>query len=243
MRPAAGYNAHGMQFAVSQESFSGPLGLLLELIEQKELDITKVSLASVADDFLRSIEEQRVPPDELADFLLIAARLIYLKSRELMPYLRMDDEEQGADALADQLRIYREFVAAAERLEARFMRGNLYARPAAKRSIVPTFVPPLGVTAASLADTYRTVLRRLEPFFALQEVSMERVKSVEERIEELQGAIASRATMSFTDVTRTAGKKIDVVMSFLALLELLRRNVVKVTQSGTWSDIMIHRVD
>lgn len=232
-----------MEFAVSQESFSGPLGLLLELIEKRELDITKVSLASVADDFLQRLAEQKVPPEELADFLLIAARLIYLKSRELMPYLRLEDEEQGADALAEQLRIYREFVAAAERLEARFMRSNLYARPALRRQFAPTFVAPMGLHAGALADVYRTVLKRLEPFFALSEVSMERVKSVEERIEELQGAIATRASMSFADVTRASGKKIDVVMSFLALLELLRRNVVRATQSGAWGDIMIHRVD
>lgn len=231
-----------MEFVVSQESFNGPLGLLLELIEKRELDITKVSLASVADDFLRRIEKEKVPPEELADFLLIAARLIYMKSRELMPYLRLDDEEEGADALADQLRIYKEFVAAAGRLEARFMRNNLYVRPPARRAFASTFVAPLDLAAASLAATYRSVLARLEPFFALQEVSMERVKSVEERIEELQGAIASRANMSFADVTRNAGKKIDVVMSFLALLELLRRNVVRATQGNAWDDIMIHRV-
>ncbi len=232
-----------MDFAVSQEAYSGPLGLLLELIEKRSLDITKVSLAAVADEFLVRINEQKVPPDELADFLLIAARLIYLKSRELMPYLRMDDEEQGADELAEQLRIYREFVAAAERLEARFMQSNLYTRPVVKRAFTPAFVAPLGVTAGVLADIYRTVLKRLEPFFALQEVSMERVKSVEERIEELQGAIASRASMSFNDMAKSSSKKIDVVMSFLALLELLRRNIVRVTQQGAWEEIMIHRVD
>mgnify|MGYP001614574559 FL=1 len=237
------YNVTAMEFAVTQDGFTGPLGLLLELIEGKKLDITNVSLAAVADEFLVRMEEQKLPPDELADFLVVAARLIYLKSRELLPYLRIDDEEQGADALAEQLRIYREFVAAAERLEARFMQSNLYARPVARRQIVPTFVAPLALTAAALAETYRVVLKRLEPFFALQEVSMERVKSVEERIEELQGAIASRASMSFNDMTKTAGKKIDVVMSFLALLELLRRNIVRVTQTGTWGEIMMHRID
>lgn len=232
-----------MDFAVQQESFQGPLGLLLELIEGRSLDITKVSLALVAEDYLARIEESPVPPEELADFLLIAARLIYLKSRELLPYLRVDDEEQGADQLAEQLRIYREFVAAAERLEARFMQHNLYARPVVKRPIAPAFVPPTAVTASSLAETYRVILKRLEPFFALQEVSMERVKSVEERIEELRGAIATRASVSFHDMTKTAQKKIDVVMSFLALLELLRRNVIRATQAGTWGEIMMHRVD
>ncbi len=123
------------------------------------------------------------------------------------------------------------------------MQSNLYARPVARRVLAPTFVAPLALTAAALAETYRVVLKRLEPFFALQEVSMERVKSVEERIEELQGAIASRASMGFNDMHKTSEKKIDVVMSFLALLELLRRNIVRVTQTGTWGEIMMHRVE
>lgn len=232
-----------MQFAVTQEAFTGPLGLLLEVLEKRELDITSVSLAAVADEFLVRMTEQEVPPEELADFLLVASRLIYMKSRELMPYLRLEDEEEGANALTEQLRIYKEFVAAAERLEARFMQSILYVRPSIRRSRAPTFLPPTNVLASTLADVYRTVLKRLEPFFALQHVSMERVKSIEERIIELQGAIASRAQMSFGDAVRGATKKVDVVMSFLALLELLRRNIVRVTQQAAWGEIMIHRVD
>lgn len=234
-----------MQFPVAQEAFSGPLGLLLELIEKKELDITKVSLAKVADDFLYALEERKVPSDELADFLLVASRLIYVKSRELIPYLRIQNEEESAENLADQLRIYREFAEAAERLEERYMQTVLFARtpPKSTAKRAAAFVPPLGVTAATLAETYRTVLKRLEPFFALQEVSMERVKSVEERMEELREAIAVQASMRFGDVTRGAQKKIEVVMSFLALLELLRRNIVRAQQQGTWGEILIHRVD
>ncbi len=72
---------------------------------------------------------------------------------------------------------------------------------------------------------------------------MERVKSVEERIDELREAIALNASMSFSEVTKGSQKKIEVVMSFLALLELLRRNLVRTTQQSNWGDIMIHRID
>lgn len=232
-----------MGFTVAQDQFSGPLGVLLELIERKELDITKVTLAKVAEDFLRYVEEAKVPPDELADFLLVASRLIYLKSRELMPYLRMADEEEGVESLAEQLRIYREFAAAATRLETQYMRDVLMARPYVRpKAAEPKFVPPEGVTAGRLAETYRLVLKRLEPFFALSQTSMERVKSVEERIEELQEALTARASMNFQEVVR-GGRKIDVVVSFLALLELLRRNVVKAEQHGAWGEIVINRVN
>lgn len=234
-----------MQFTVAQESFSGPLGLLLELIEKRELDITKVSLAKVADEFVLSLQERQVPSDELADFLLVASRLIYLKSKELMPFLRIQDEDEGADTLAEQLRIYREFADAAGRLEERYMQSVMHARPYVKPKALDTatFVAPAGVTPQMLSEIYRNVTKRLEPFFALQEVSMERVKSVEERMDELRDVIAVKASLSFKDVAKSSERKIDVVMSFLALLELLRRNIVRVSQQGTWGDIMIHRVD
>ncbi len=234
-----------MDFAVKNEEFSGPLELLLELIEKKDLEIAKISLAKVADDFLLYLQENHVPADGLADFLLVASRLIYLKSRELLPFLRLVDEDIASDVLAEQLRIYREFVDAAERLEERYGQHLLFPRPylKPKSSLAPSFIPPSTLTPAMLADAYRDVQKRLEPFFALTAVSLERVKSVEERIDELREAISLNASLSFNQVTAGAQKKIDVVMSFLALLELLRRNIIRTTQNSTWGDIMIHRID
>ncbi|HCC83562.1 TPA: hypothetical protein DEP96_01815 [Candidatus Uhrbacteria bacterium] len=238
-----------MDFAVKNEEFAGPLELLLELIEKKDLEIAKISLAKVADDFLLYLQETHVPADGLADFLLVASRLIYLKSRELLPFLRLVDEDIASDVLAEQLRIYREFVDAAERLEERYGAHLLFPRPYVKSS--PSYGGARGgfnfggrpPTASELAQAYRDVQKRLEPFFALTAVSLERVKSVEERIEEMREAIALNASMSFSTVTAGAQKKIDVVMSFLALLELLRRNIIRASQQNTWGDIMIHRID
>ncbi len=234
-----------MDFAVQNAEFAGPLALLLELIEKKDLAIAKISLAKVADDFLLYLQENVVPADGLADFLLVASRLIYLKSRELLPYLRIVDEDVASDVLAEQLRIYREFVDAAEKLEERYGQHPLFTRPYLKPKLPPSsiFTPPSSLTSSMLADAYRDVQKRLEPYFALTAVSLERVKSVEERIDELREAISLNASLSFNEVTRGAQKKIDVVMSFLALLELLRRNLVHAQQTNAWGDIMIHRID
>lgn len=233
-----------MNFAVAQESFQGPLGLLLELIEGRQLDITKVSLAAVADEYLAHLEKEKVPPSELADFLLVASRLIYLKSRELLPYLRLPDEEAGADELANQLRLYQEFAAAAKRLEGRYMQSVLYARPLRRPEPKPgMFIKPVGVTAGRLSEIYNNVLKRLEPFFALQQVSMERVKSVEERIEELTSALTARAQLKFSDMMRSADRKMDIVVSFLALLELLRRNTIRASQTAMFGDIVLERTE
>jgi segregation and condensation protein A len=233
-----------MEFGIQQEAFTGPLGLLLELIESKELLISKVSLAQVTDEYLKRMETEKVPINELADFLLIASRLIYLKSRELMPYLLRDEEaEEGIDELEEQLRVYKEFVEASKKLEERFGKSTMIARPFVRvKSTEPVFLPPPSLAIEILFDAYSTVLKRLEPFFALQETSMERIKSVEERIEELKDALEARAKVSFSDVVRGARNKMEVVVSFLALLELLRRQVVSVDQKGAFGEIELTKV-
>lgn len=232
-----------MSFSVEQEEFSGPLALLLELIDDRQLEVTKLSLAKVADEYLRYIEEHDVPSTELADFLLVASRLIYLKSRELMPYLRIDEEDAAAAKLEDQLRLYQEFIAVAAKLEERYLVQAMYRRPYVKsRQIAPEFSHAKNVSPATLFEAFQSVLKRLEPFFALQETSMERVKTVEERMDELKKALETRANIRFRDVIAHAGSKVEVVVSFLALLELLRRKHIIATQGAHGEEIHLERV-
>lgn len=221
-------------FSVSQESFSGPLGLLLELLDKRELEIKDVNLAKIADDYLAHMDSEQVSSEEMADFLLIASRLIYLKSKELMPYLRIDDEEEGVASLEDQLRLYKMFIGAAEKFESMYAgERKIFMRPFVKiKKKEEVKFQPAGVSTSSLKDAFRSVLKRLEPFFALQEASIERIKSVEERLDELKGAITTRSKMQFKEVIAGAKSKAEVVVSFLALLELVRRNLVRVSQEG-----------
>lgn len=233
-----------MTFQVAHDSFSGPLGLLLELLDQNKLEIKDVSLAQIADQYLAYLDSHEVPSDELADFLLIASRLIYLKTKGLMPYLRIEEEEENVAGLEEQLRLYRLFMEAAGKIESRY-EGNdkMFVRPFVKfqSEQSPRFVEPTGVTAALLREAFGWVQKRLEPFFALQETSMERVKSVEERIGELTQAIKTRASLKFREVISGARSKAEVVVSFLALLELVRRQVVKASQHRG-EDIAIERL-
>ncbi|MBT4856992.1 segregation/condensation protein A [Candidatus Uhrbacteria bacterium] len=232
-----------MEFSVKQDAFSGPLGLLLELLDKRELEITDVALADIADEYLLRLESADVLPEELADFLLIASRLIYLKSRELMPYLRMDEEEEEIGELEEQLRLYRLFVNAAEKINEQFSNTERsFERPFTRIKIdqKPAFAPAENLTSDNLRTAFAGLLKRLQPFFTLQQVSMERVKSVEERISELTTVLQSRASMKFQDVVSGAKRKMDVVVSFLALLELARRQHVSVRQSG--QDVLIERM-
>ena len=230
-----------MSFTISQEHFSGPLQVLLELLDKKELEIKDVSLVKIADDYLAHLQNSQVPIEYTADFLLIASRLIYLKSRELMPFLRLEEEEEQVHELEDQLRLYKLFVSAAERLRVFFAgETRLFSRPAIRLPIKNQFRPANNVNLNVLFQAFVDVMRKLEPFFSLRRVALERAKSVEERLLELKDVIASRSSLRFTDVTSGARRKVDVVVSFLALLELVRRQIVRVKQAD--SDIIIERI-
>jgi len=129
-----------MSFTVSQEKFSGPLQILLELLDKKELEIKDVALAEIADDYLDYMDRTEVPPEAMADFLVIASRLIYLKSRELMPFLRIEEEDEKIENLEDQLRLYRLFIEAAGRLEERFCdSARILSRPKTKIELKARF--------------------------------------------------------------------------------------------------------
>ncbi len=233
-----------MDFQVSHEAFSGPIALLYELLQKRELEIKDVSLAKIADEYLLFIERNEVPSEELADFLLIASRLIYLKTKELMPHVYLAQEEEGVEDLEDQLRLYKMFVGSSEKMAELFMaKDHIFSKPFVRVQVTQEvkFVPSKNVSPALLQDAFGWVLKRLQPFFSLQEASLERVRSVEERLVELQDAVLTRVSMKFKEVLAGATSKADVVVSFLALLELVRRNIVRAEQSEG-NDIDIQKI-
>jgi segregation and condensation protein A len=218
------------------------LHLLLELIQHDELPITEVSLARVTEDYLSYISQHEVPADELADFLIIASRLLLIKSKAILP---IDDEPvEDQSTLALQLRLYKLFSDAADHLETRYEHAHeSFSRPKAMEAPSKEFVVPEGLSVVLLKEAFDGLLKRLEPYFRLQQVAMERVVSVQERIAELHEAILNRSRLSFHHLIRSGASKVDVVVSFLALLELVKRQVVHVMQGDTFSDIEVTRID
>ncbi|PJA46308.1 hypothetical protein CO174_00380 [Candidatus Uhrbacteria bacterium CG_4_9_14_3_um_filter_50_9] len=232
-----------MGFEVNLAKFDGPMHVLLELIESQELPITEVSLSQVTEAYLAYIDEHVPPPEELADFLILATRLLLIKSRAILP-METEEEVEDASTLALQLRLYKEFVDASKHLELLF-EGDVKSFPRGKADVVKAGgveVSP-GLTVSALQEAFSSLLKRLEPFFKLQQTALERVVSVKERLREIHDAVLSRAKMTFRDVVKGGASRIDVVVSFLALLELVKQRVVRVTQQDTFNDIEITRVD
>ncbi len=232
-----------MSFEAALDKFSGPLQLLLELIEREELPITEVSLAKVADDYLKYVGANDVPPEELADFLVVAAKLLLIKSNAILPMPELEGEEDPGK-LAAQLRLYREFIDVSRKLEEMYAAPHaMFARPKATLPVETKFAPPSSLTSTLLADAFQNLLKKLEPFFALREASMRRVVSVQERIQDIQRAILERARLSFRDIIAGAQTRSDVVVSFLAMLELVKQRIVKAAQSSAFEDITLNRVE
>ncbi len=231
-----------MPYSVRIEQFEGPLDLLLQLVESEKLEITSVSLLQVTEPFVRHVREHhgKIPPEELADFLIVAARLVYLKSKAILPTLTDPELEEGPD-LETQLRMYKAFAQAAAKIAAlanagRSSYGRIYRAP--KRE-APVFTPPDGVTPNLLRELYHRAARRLEPLIALPKTSLEHAMTVEEKIGQLRDRVSTLMHSSFHRFLSESQNKHEMVISFLALLELIKLRIVRVEQDGHFSDITL----
>lgn len=231
------------EYKVSIEQFEGPLDLLLQLIERDELDITELSLARVAEDYLKYVNtSSSIRSEELADFLVVAAKLILLKSKQLMPNL-VFDEEEGID-LETQLKMYREFVNASKEMEKMIKAGNwAYGRERLAVGEMIGFFPPKDIEVGEIKGIYEKVLKRLEPFISLPKEALQKTVSIAEKIEQIRSMIASQARAKFSEVLKKAKNKTDIIVSFLALLELTKQNIVDTTQEKLFEDINIQKID
>lgn len=232
-----------MPYKIKLEQFEGPLDLLLQLIEQEEMDITQVSLANVTEQYLAYLNESPdISTEELADFLVVAAKLLLIKSRTLLPQLQIDDED-GTD-LEQQLKIYREFYEASKVLHKIILKKKfLFSR---ERSVVPiekVFNPPKSFTSAKLKLLFESVLRELEPWVNLPREVMVKTISIRERIANIQDMITKQATLSFQNLLKSTKNKTEIIVTFLALLELVKQRTVVMVQDKVFEDIMVKRVD
>lgn len=222
--------------------FEGPLELLLSLIEDRKLDISRVSLSEVADQYLARVNEERdrIDLQNLASFLLIASRLILLKSKALLPILEFtDEEEEEIEDLESRLREYKRFKEISKTLGTRLIEGHrVFSRP--KLLGAPNvYVPPKGVSADILKRHFENVLGAIPTEEAIVEEAIEEVISLEERIDNIRSSLRSRAETSFRELSRKAENQMEVIVSFLAVLELVKQRYVSVRQESTFGDISI----
>lgn len=240
----ASYQAGG--YTVNIPVYEGPLDLLLRLIEHAELDITAVSLAMVTDQYLTYIRALEITrPDEISAFLVIAAKLIQIKSEALLPRPPVRDvsEEDLAENLARQLRIYKRFKEVANLLEARDAQGlHTYIRLAPPPKIEGR-LDLSEITLADILDAARTTyLQESEKQSLGTVISAPRV-TIRQKISYIASALSKTRNSTFKDLVGDATTRIEVVVTFLALLELIKRYRVFAYQENLFGNIQIERSD
>ena len=235
----------GSNYAVRLPAFEGPLDLLLHLIETQALDISAISLVAVTDQYLQTLGQlEEIEPGALADFLIVASRLLYIKSYHLLPKPRPaaedDEDEASGDALVRQLLEYRRFKEIAGLLHERELRGlRVYVR-AAPLPEMPRRLELDEMDVSRLQAALRKVLQRMPV-----EPPMPRVKTyavtVAEQIENVRAVLVSGSSerLSFERLLSGGADRMEVVVTFLAVLELFKLGEIEIVQEGTFGEILI----
>lgn len=238
-------------YQVSLDKFSGPLDILLSLIEEKKMAIGEIVLSQVTDQFLeylKKIQEDENYQRILADFLVIASRLILIKSRTLLPSLVLSQEEEGdIKELEERLKAYqqikiwgRELGKWTKNRPSYFGRDSYLNMPVIcgeqSRAI---FYPPQNISADDLYKIYESFLKALPQIEKLEEKNLQRIVTLEQKIQELRARITTAVESSFADISRGVKTKIDVILSFLAVLMLYRTRVLELSQNEIFGDIKI----
>jgi len=227
--------------------FEGPLDLLLSLVERRRLPIAELSLVAVADQYLAQVRSlSRVDPDLLSEFLSMAARLLLLKSRSLLPAIEppappeVDDETDGAE-LVRRLEAYRAFRQLAEALGQREAAGlSSYGHGAHKLELPPETTALQAIAPELLLTLYLAVERRRQPHQEQAETSRPRA-SVAERLFLLRERLTTQKSLSWQAVCGTTVD--EIVATLLAVLELVRRGELEIIQSALFGPITLQAAD
>jgi segregation and condensation protein A len=235
-------NSKGYQ--VQLPVFEGPLDLLLHLIEREELDITRVALAQVTDQYLVHIAIlKEIEAEFLTDFLVVAAKLLYIKSQALLPKpppsLAEEDEEDIGDQLAHQLRVYKQFKTVAETLRQREVDGL---RSFVRTALPPKLEPKLSLGEVTVEDLVAAVRQALAVRAAdpdVGEVVSPMTVTIGEQMELIREELTHLRPISFRGLLRRAATRLEVIVTFLAVLELMKQYVIDVRQDALFGDIVI----
>jgi len=234
-------------YVIRLDVFEGPLDLLLHLIEREELEITSIAIAQVTDQFLMYIEHaEDVPPALLADFVAMAARLLQIKSRALLPApsaaSEEDDEDDPGEALARQLRAYKQFREIAKLLSERereHLRAYVRVAPYS-----PGLQKNIRLEAVTLEDLVTALKRVLEEKSETADITVVTpyTVTIHDKITELRHLLRRKKRLDFMQLLQKATHRQEVIVSFMAVLELLKQGEIRVYQDSLFAPIVIEQV-
>jgi len=232
-------------YKVKLEIFEGPLDLLLYLIKRDELDIYDVSIERITRQYLEYLQAfKELNIDVAGEFIVMAANLLYIKSRSLLPVDQQPPEEEAEEddprwELIRQLIEYKKFKEAAAQLHDRaleqeniFVRGGIFA----SESVRPLLLGEVGIF--QLINALQNVIKRVEAREELQQIFGENY-TVSDKIETILARVSEGGALKFSELFAEMASRIEIVVTFLALLELIRLKQVRAIQPGQFGEIEI----
>ena len=243
-------------YHVKTHIFEGPLDTLLSLIEKRKLFINDISLAQVADDYIayvKSLESYPLNSSETsigrranarlaiadsAHFILIASTLVLIKSKSLLPTLSLSEEEEhNIEDLEARLREYQKYKALSEHLRKRFNIHVEYLRQPSKGKVI-VFTPDENITVGRIVETIKAVIMQIPKKEFVPKTIVKQVISLEEMMDNLAKRITENMRMSFKEFAGVGKtEKVNVIVSFLAMLELVKQGVIQVRQDKDFQNI------
>lgn len=229
-----------------EQLFEGPLDLLLDLIEKEKLDITDIALAQVADQFITYLEnsKENITPEYLSSFLLVAGKLILIKSKAILPMLELEkEEEEDIEKLKARLREYQRFKEISKKIKAFAIRKEMFFSRQSYSGMQIVFCPPKNIAVFDLQKVLESIFNKLPETEKITKHIVKNMISIKDRIEHIRKRLAQRIEITFQEATIGTQNKIEVIITFLAVLELVRKSMVIVEQSDIFGDIKIKKTN
>jgi len=233
-------------YEVTTPVFEGPLDLLLHLIEKAELDITKLALAQVTDQYLEHIRKlDKLAPGEISAFLVIAAKLLQIKSEALLPRPpeREEGEEDPGESLARQLLEYQRYKTVAELLLQHEITGL---RNYLRLAIPPRIEGKVDLTDVSLEELVAaaaSILNQTDDRQELQTVVTPSRVTIRQKIRKITQTLKHSGRANFLTLLDAKPSRLDIVVTFLAVLELVKQHFIQVYQSSLFDEIELEITD
>lgn len=225
------------------KNFEGPLDLLLNLIEARQLDITTIAIAEVTEAFLQYLKQlEKIDPTSLADYLQIAAKLLVIKSKAILPTLEveMEEEDAGFD-LEGRLLLYKQFKEVAKYLKTLDnKRKQSFTRTVTFEQKI-SFFPDPNVKPELLHNSILKILNSLKELDNLPKAKLKEAISIQEKIDSLRNQLSGNIETKLSELLKTAKNKGEVIITFLALLELIKQKVFVADQEMLFADVVIKK--
>ena len=232
-------------FKVETDVFSGPLDLLLNLIEKRKLLINEVSLVKITDDYILHVNGiEDISIANKSNFILIASTLLLIKSKSLLPTLQLtEEEEQSIEDLERRLKIHKRLKAVEPKIQEHYFKNPTYFKRDVKIEEV-SFRPTKKTNVTLIKEVISNIIKNLPKVEKIPKAAIRKIISLEDMINKLTDRVRQGINTSFKDFAGVGkAQKTDIIVGFLAMLQLVKDGIIEAEQEGGYSDIKMQTKD